>query len=176
MTEEDTSDQFGDIDWGQMEYLANNDGSVEGGPETEGHAPLVLNTEMIIRRALWDTIPCGDAVAVANYLELPATSDDVEKMEHEKAHVRLDDISNIAPLIYALSDAAARAIVGAMVVAGGDQESIPLNGDVYNEAYEKFQPVAYTTALSVVAELIDIGLVHTPHLAVIEVPDQGFES
>lgn len=160
MSDEETPD-FGEIDWNQMEHLATHDET--GAPSFE-EPGLQLSVDMVQRRVLWDTVPCQVAVEVAKYLELPGTSDEVETMEHTQSHVRLLDIAVLKPVVLALADAAARSITGAMVVAGGDKAHLPLDGEVYADMYQKLQPVIYMASLSAIAELVDIGMLHMPHM------------
>ncbi len=164
----ESNPEFGEIDWDHMEHMATHD---ESGAPAFVEPALELSVEMVQRRVLWDTVPCQQAVEVAKYLELPATSDDVETMEHTQSHVRLLDVAVLRPLVLALADASARSITGAMVVAGGDKDHLPLTGEVYTDMYEKLQPVIYMSSLSMLAELVDIGVVHMPHMVYLGGPE-----
>lgn len=166
----DATPEYGEVDWSEMEFLANNNGSVEGAPEpAEGSVGItVLSPDMIARRLLWDVAPCELVSEVASYLALPPISEDVENKEHEESHKRLQEAGIIAPLILAFSVAATRAVVGTMIVGHGETEDAPVDGEVYDSAFTKLQPVAFQVTLAVIAEMMNIGMLHTPHFYVEE--------
>lgn len=156
-------DNYGEnIDWSVLEHIANNDGSTEGAPKESGPGVTILSQAMLTRRLLWDTVPCDIAAATVDYLGLPKVSEDVEATEHKAAHQRLTDVRVLSPIIQAISMSATQAIVGSMF-AEEEPEHGP-ESEEYRDAVEKMFPPIYAATLGGIAELVDIGLLHTPHL------------
>ena len=161
--EEEGSNEF-EVDWSKKEDLAVDPGSDAGA--------LIIDQSMLLRRVLWDTVPCDDAQATAEYLQLPPSSPDVEQMEHDQSHDRLKEIEILLPMIYAVSDSAAKTITAAMAVVE-EGEVQPLGGKEFNEHYETLQPLAFSVARAVVMELVSFGVVHLPHMVMLPMDEDG---
>lgn len=153
----DNNEELPDVDWSQLD---------------DGSGLVTISPEMLAKRILWDVTPCDMAVDVASYLNMSPASEEVEEMEHSESHQRLRGAAVLAPCIEAMSDHAARAIVGCMIVAQGDEDKI--SEELQQEAVDKQHAVIFQSAFAVIAEMLDIGILHLPHLGVfyVEVPDE----
>jgi hypothetical protein len=66
------------------------------------------------------------------------------------------------PILQQLAYHASRAVVGSMIVSGGDQENVSeVDRD---EAATRLMPVVYQTCWAILGEMMDIGMIHTPHI------------
>jgi hypothetical protein len=152
-----TDENIPDVDWDKMED------SVSDGTLPPGYEHTVLSPEMLAKRLVRDVVPCDMAVAVADLLGLHRASEDVEDMEHVQSHMRLNDAGLIVPFLSLLAPHAAAAGAAALVVGAGATDDI--SPEDLRTSVERLTPMIYATSLSVIAELIDIGVLHTPHYA-----------
>jgi hypothetical protein len=160
----DNEDQSGEVDWSQLEGLGGEEGLPVG---------TVISPDMLAKRLLWDVTPCDLAERVRDYLGYSPASEDVEEMEHKESHQRLAQVIVIAPYVDAMAGHTARAIAGAMIVESGDTPP----DAVRDETIEKLEPVIFHAAVGILAELIDVGLVHLPHYGFVTFgPDEVAEA
>lgn len=146
------------IDWTQLEGHANGE---EVGPP-EGGTVEHISPEMLAKRILWDVSPCHLAEAVRDLLGYAPASEDVEDMEHRESHERLSEAALLFPLVADMSHHAAMAIVGSMIVGSGDE----ISDELREETIEKLEPVIVQSSFSLIAELLDTGILHLPHFGV----------
>lgn len=149
------------VDWSELEADATSD-------QTNGPGPLILTTEMVDRRFLWSIVPCDIAQETAKYLGLPPISQDVEEMEHLAAHARLNELGSLMPMIFLMNKVAVRMAVSTMIVGHNDQEQAPVNEGLFNAAVDQYELPTFSIVRAVIAELISMGLVHTPHLVTLD--------
>lgn len=158
-------DGFGDFDWKQLEGLG------ESLDAEEGTANFLISPEMLAKRLLWDVTPCSLAEQVRDYLGYSPASEDVEEMEHRESHQRLVQASAAAPFVEAMSKHAAKAIVGAMIVSSGDTPP----DAVRQETTDKLEPVIFQACFSILAELIDVQILHFAHFGFLVADDEEEE-
>lgn len=166
MTEENSEIpefDFGQIDWSEMEHLANT-GSVEGAPEPTAPQSLIITEEMLAKRILWDVAPCNLVPEVAELLELPGGSKDVQEMEHHQSHARMHDLAPIAMLLGEISGHITRSILAATIVANGVEDEV--DEEEFAAQASRLYPAILQSNLTVLAELIDIGVLHFPVMLV----------
>jgi hypothetical protein len=171
VTEENSLPDFGEHDWTAMEQLAN--GVPTEDVESEG-GEVILTDEMIVKRVLWDVAPHKMVPQVAEYLGLTQTSEDGTDMEHREVHERMMQGMVIAPYMQMLAKHAARTIFATMLVMEDNTDEVPLDGEEFTENASKFEAVIFAAILSAVTEMIDWGLIHTPHF-IIAGPDDDVE-
>lgn len=163
MTEGNEEFDFDAVDWSKLEhnFAADEDGNV---PPQHVHRQTI-SPEMLAKRLLWDVTPCELATEVARALGLPPTSDEVEKMEHRESHRRLMGASPLAPFIQPMASEATSAVLGAIMVT--HDMSVEADGEIIAESAERLLPVVSQASYAIVANLIDMGLLHLPHGAII---------
>lgn len=152
------------VDWARMEN------------ETSGDEPQfqVLSPEMLARRLLWDVVPCPLAVKVGAFMGLPPASEEIEDMEHQQSHQRLQQAYPTVPFIMEFAKHATKAVVGANILGMSDDEP-EVTEEEKDEITVKLYPMIYQTALAMVAELIDVGILHLPHYQFVTVEEDGEE-
>lgn len=163
MTEETPEFGMGDFDWRDLEYAANNDGSVEGAPQPQTEQ-RILTPEMVAKRVTWNVAPHDHAAEISAYMGLPAVSDEILEKEHDEAHLRLQEAAVLLPAIHMLAVAAARSILATMVVMNEVADGIEMDSEDFNESAEKLEAVLFEGTVSTFVELMDWGLLHTPHI------------
>ena len=136
---------------------------------------IALTPDMLTKRVLWDMLPCHSTERerlhqVRDMLELQPSSDEVEEQEHQDSHLRATAIQPILPYVAAFAQHTAIVTRAAMMV--GNDETGPINPEEVVEA-EKLAAILMASAVSIVAELVDIGVLHLPHWYVMETPDNG---
>lgn len=152
-----------DVDWSQMEQFANS-GKTDDASSTPGLSHVVLSEEMVHQRVVWDIAPHELYEQVATYLGLSPSSEDVLDKEHEDAHARLSAVLIVAPPVDLLSKLAAKSVLGTMLVMNDQTEDIPLDSEEYSDSVDKLEVVIFNAVLASIAELVDWGLLHTPHV------------
>lgn len=167
MTEESAGfPNLGVHDWTAMEALANG---VEEDNVNEHVVPVVLTEEMILKRVLWDVAPHSLVAEVSKFLGLAPSSEDGLDMEHTEVHQRMLGAMVVAPYAQMLASHTSRAILGTMIVMDEATEQVPLDSEEFNETLAKFEASIFAATLSVLAELIDWNVVHTPQFEVVMV-------
>lgn len=167
MTEESNEfPEIGEIDWSQMEHLANENGSLDDAP-MPAFSQRILTEVMVNKRMVWDVSPHMAVERISTYLDLPVSSDEGMGMEHAEAHDRMENVRALGSPINLLARAASRAVYANMVVMG-EHESIPLDGEVFVEQTDALEIVIFNSTLGIISELMDLGLLHTPHLITTE--------
>lgn len=150
------------VDWSQMEQLAN--GAKEEDLSDTGPSHVVLSDDMIAKRILWDIAPHELFEQVAAHLGVPPSSDDVLDMEHTEAHHRLSRVLMVAPPLDVLSHHAAKAVMATMLVMNDQTDELAADSEEFADSVEKMEVVIFNTVLASIAELVDWGLLHTPHI------------
>ena len=140
-----------------MEQFERMLGQRPGKPEL-----VVLSSEQLLKRFVWDVSPCQIAKQVVEHLGLTKASEEVEDMEHREAHVRLNGAGPIEPVVKAFSGFTAQVIQGAMIVEHGADSETEAE---MQEHLLQVQAVVYQSAISIIAELLDIGLLKMPNIA-----------
>lgn len=151
------------FDWTQMEQLAN------GVKEEDLSAPaagehVVLTEQMIAQRIAWDVAPHELYEKVAGYLGLQVGSEEVIDKEHEEAHVRLNSVLMVAPPVDVLSRLASRTVLATMLVMNDQEDEMEVDGEEFTDSVDKLEVVVFNSVLAIIAELVDWGLLHTPHV------------
>jgi hypothetical protein len=148
-----------EVDWAKMEASA-------GGEDL----PVVLSDEMLRKRIMWDVTPCDLAEAVRERMGLAGASEDVEEMEHAESHQRLVAMAAILPAIVTLSSYATEAAVTSIIMDSHPDAPEQIRRDVV----ESTELMIRAATMGVIAELLDIGLLHTTHLPIFHTPP-GFQ-
>lgn len=146
--------EIGDVDWGAFEGQLNDIPASD-----EAIPPNMISVDMLAKRLLWDVAPCTIATEVAALLGQQPASEDVEEMEHEQSHQRLAAAALATPFIGEMARHAAAAAVGTVVLSTG----VDIPPEELASAIDKLIPMIYQTSWSILAELVDIGVVHMPH-------------
>lgn len=142
-----------------------------GGPtweqmEEAGFDPAEVITPIQMRkRVIWDSVPCKMARDVMIRLKVTPGSDEVEAMEHRQSHERIGVLDPFSIVVHELSHHVAEAIVGAIMVGN----EIPEDPEIEDEMIEKQLPVIEQGCRTVIAQLIDLNILHLPHLAYVDV-------
>lgn len=151
MNEENSIPDEHAVDWSALE-------SVDAGP-------TVLTPEMIAMRILWDVVPCNLVEQVAQYMGLPATSEDVMERDHEESHLRMMDVVPLDPFFQTLAFHATNAVVAATTYSNAQEGMVPLaTAEERADITERTLPLIYQSVVAVVSELVSIGVLHLPHM------------
>lgn len=148
---------FESIDWSQMEHNVSGEGR-EDLPEGV-ESVHIISPEMLAKRLLWDISPCSLAVDAGKVLGLPPASPDVEDMEHTESHQRLTGAALAAPFIQEMARHASNAVVAAIITASGAEAP----QEDRDESAQRLEPVIFQSAFAIIAEMIDMGILHLPH-------------
>jgi hypothetical protein len=170
VTEENDYPTLGENDWTQMEQLANGvDAEDIDSPQFE---QMILSEDMITKRVLWDVAPHSLVEDVSDFLGLPKTSNEGFEMEHAEAHARQQGVGILIPVLEMLSKVSARSIFATMLVSTEQTDEVTLDGEEFEDNVDKLEAVMFASALSMVGQLVDWGLVHTPHIIPAESMDE----
>jgi hypothetical protein len=143
------------VDWSQLEDAATDGGDL---------GPRLLTREMLAARILWDVIPCDMVDGVSRYMGLPPSSDDVREMDHEQAHERLAQVGTLAPVMAELAMHATKSVVAGTIYGSHEDSGTPLMElKDREEMNERTFPMIYQSVAAVIAELVDVGILHLPH-------------
>lgn len=136
----------------------------------EATGPVVtrITPEMMLKRLIWDIVPCATAAEVAAQTGLHPASPDVEDTEHHQSHERLVQVYALTPFLNDFAIHAAKAVRGAMIV--GSEDVDPQDEDKVLDV-EVLAALVYQTSIAIIAELNDIGAIHLPHTTIFEVDD-----
>ena len=129
----------------------------------------VITPDMLRKRVMWDIVPDEIADQVVREMGMQSASSDVEDMEKREAHARLDALAPILPVLGALATHASESLVAAMIVGYG-ADGIP--ADTKEEAMEKLTPLILAASLGMLAELLDVDILHLPHYLPLTGDDQ----
>lgn len=169
MTDEEQGGDYGfpdfqmpPVDWSDMEQFAN--GVKEEDIKGASSEHVVLSEAMIANRITWDVAPHDIFEKVAGYLDLPVGSEDVIDAEHQAAHERLNGVLMVAPPLDVLSRLAARTVLATMLVMNDQTDELALGSEEFEDSVEKLEVVIFNATLASIAELVDWGLLHTPHV------------
>lgn len=146
--------EFEDINWDEL-------------AERGYDATNVMTPNQMRRRILWDIVPCNEAGDTMRALGITPSSDEVEEMEHRSSHDRLDAINSVLPiddLLEMLTAHGAEAIVASL---SNDHEHAVDKAE-RDEATERLKPILHATSRAIVAELLDLGYIHFPHMLTVK--------
>ena len=141
-----------DVDWSQLEDIDQPD-------LPPGFRQTILTEDMLIKRLLWNMSPCNLAQDVGAKIGLKPASEDVEEKEHQESHQRLAMVIPLNGLVEAMSTYAAKIVMGNIVV--GQDQDIP--EEEFAEMVDRIEPAIHMASLGIIAELVDVGLLHLPH-------------
>lgn len=109
-------------------------------------------TALLTRKLIHDITPCGSANDVMLAMGLVPGSEEGYRVEHRASHLRLNRLMGMNQVIQQIG-AISGQVVGRCILE--DQES-----DVDEDQINLFSVVASATAQAVVANLVDMGLLH----------------
>ncbi len=149
-----------EIDWAKLE--ADFDQTTgEIGADTPPSANVhVYTADILAKHMLWNVVPCDMAEDVTRALGLNWASDDVEDMEHRESHGRLNGAASVVQVAGVLASHGTRAALMATIVANGVPEDI--RERLLEESVEKLTPLVAQTTFGIIAELVDMDLLHAP--------------
>lgn len=124
----------------------------------------IITAAMMRKRVIWDVAPDHLATQVVAHLGLQPASPEVEQMEMQEAYRRLQLIGPLYPFVADLARHAAEAMRGAMIVQYGEG-AVSTNPGYELDALTMF--IAQSAA-GILAEMLDVGALHMPHIAFIE--------
>jgi hypothetical protein len=129
---------------------------------------LVLSEDMIIKRLLWDLAPHKEIERIAEYLRLQPASEEILDKEHYDSHERLERVFIIGQPLGMLALVSARVTMATMNVMNDAAEAMPVDSEDFTDAVDKLEMVLGNAALAMIAQLVDWGLLHTPHVITME--------
>lgn len=118
------------------------------GPNTR----VAITPQQMMKRLVWDIVPCSVATQTAIKVGLSPASEDVEEMEHRSSHDRLRPIEPIGPMIQMMSGMAVRAALESTEVVHGEVASTDPESAMY------LHGLVYQATVGILAELHDAGI------------------
>lgn len=110
--------------------------------------------QMLVKRLLWDIVPCGDVKKILPLMNLTPDSDEVSEMEHRASHERLNEIEPMGELLDLLLPLVSGITASAMLVNSGasvDEETAAL-------LQRHHSVVVRAGVVAVIANLLDMGI------------------
>lgn len=104
------------------------------------------------KRLIHDVTPCGTADRFMRALDLIPGSPEVEEMEHRASHHRLNQTAPISMAIATIASLAGE-VIGRCILENQGLEPDP-------EMVTSYQKVAITASQAVIANLLDMNLLH----------------
>lgn len=109
----------------------------------------------LLRELTWDIVPCGQVRDFMPSLGLTPASDDVNEMEHQESHVRLDRLLPIAEVIDDQCHGAAHVITAVMLRQDLECE---LDPEIEKHMLNQNESVLYSGTIAIISNLIDSGV------------------
>ena len=154
MSQDDEFD-FESVDWDALEH------TFEGSEGTAGQQ--IISRGQLAKRLLWDTVPCEIAVPAAALMGMSPASEDVEEMEHRESHRRMVQAAPVVPYLRGMAFDTAKAVMAAQYVA----HEVETDQEELNEAAAKMSIIVYQSTLAILANLLDVGALHFPHITLV---------
>ena len=115
-----------------------------------------LSVPALIRQSIYDTM-LTPAEGIANAMGLPPISDEVSEMEERASDERIKKISPLLPFVDTHSDVTANIVTSAYFLESDMIEDI--SQEEINEMNRLFKLVAFSSTVSGLSTLVDLGLI-----------------
>lgn len=125
----------------------------------------VLMPQQVKRRILRDLVPCDMTGDVMRAMQISPASEEIEDIEHQDGHDRAIAAAGTFPYIHSFSHDCASVLTATVAVANG------LTPADLGESEERLQTFIEASARAIVSELVDLGILHTPHYMSIDGED-----
>jgi hypothetical protein len=115
----------------------------------------LFTPQMLVKRLLWDIIPCSQVPAMIPLMKLTPDSPDVSDMEHQASHERLQEVVPAKELLDVLVPLVSGITASAMLVNSGvsaDEESAVALQRHHSQ-------VIRAGVVAILANLFDMGII-----------------
>jgi hypothetical protein len=104
-----------------MGFFNRNKGKDDEGEFGEEEEPQVdiFTPQMLVKRLLWDIVPCPDVPGMIPLMKLTPDSPDVSEMEHRASHERLNEVRPVKEMLDLLVPLVSGITASAMLVNSG---------------------------------------------------------
>lgn len=109
-------------------------------------------TKATLKKIIWDIVPDDQVADMCELFEMAGDSPDVAAMEKQAAVMRRNQLAPIAPALDGISTITATVIERYMRTNGKDIE-------------DSVKAIVYYSTVTVLANLIDLEMIHLPHFA-----------
>jgi hypothetical protein len=102
-----------------MGLFNRNKGKDDEGEFEEEPLIDIFTPQMLVKRLLWDIVPCPDVPGMVPLMKLSPDSPDVAEMEHRASHERLNEVQPVKELLDLLVPLVSGITASAMLVNSG---------------------------------------------------------
>ncbi|MFF1701302.1 hypothetical protein [Streptomyces sp. NPDC058252] len=126
-----------------------------GDDEFEEPGVALYTPQMLVKRLLWDIIPCPDVDKMLPLMKLTPDSEEVREMEHRASHERLQEIMPLKDMLDLLTPLVSGITASAMLVNSG----IQADEETAVALQRHHSQVVRASLVAVIANLLDMGII-----------------
>lgn len=123
--------------------------------ETAEPQVVLYSPQMLVKRLLWDIVPCPSVSEMLPLMGLIPDSADVAEMEHVASHQRLQNLEPMSGLLEILVPLVSGITASAMLVNSGNQ----VDEETALGLQHHHSRVVRSAVYAVLANLLDMGLI-----------------
>lgn len=129
----------------------------EGEFKEDGEKPQVdiFTPQMLVKRLLWDIVPCSDVPGMIPLMNLSPDSADVAEMEHRASHERLNEVYPVKGMLDVLVPLVSGITASVMLVNSG----ISVNEESAVALQRQHSSVLHAGVVAILANLFDMGII-----------------
>lgn len=135
--------------------LFNRSKPDDGDDEAETPQVAMYTPQMLVKRLLWDIIPCPDVDKMIPLMKLTPDSDEVSEMEHRASHERLAEVMPLKDMLDLLTPLVSGITASAMLVNSG----IQADEETAVALQRHHSQVVRASLFAVIANLLDLGII-----------------
>jgi hypothetical protein len=140
-----------------MGFFNRNKGKDDEGEFGEEEEPQVdiFTPQMLVKRLLWDIVPCPDVPGMIPLMKLTPDSPDVSEMEHRASHERLNEVRPVKEMLDLLVPLVSGITASAMLVNSG----ISADEETAVALQRHHSSVLRAGVVAILANLFDMGII-----------------
>jgi hypothetical protein len=116
---------------------------------------VAYTPQMLVKRLLWDIIPCPDVDKMIPLMKLTPDSEEVSEMEHRASHERLQEVLPLKDMLDLLTPLVSGITASAMLVNSG----IQADEETAVALQRHHSQVVRASLVAVLANLLDMGII-----------------
>ncbi|MFJ6508620.1 hypothetical protein [Streptomyces sp. NPDC091879] len=139
-----------------MGFFNRNKGKDDEGEFGEEEPQVdIFTPQMLVKRLLWDIVPCPDVPGMIPLMKLTPDSPDVSEMEHRASHERLNEVRPVKEMLDLLVPLVSGITASAMLVNSG----ISADEETAVALQRHHSSVLRAGVVAILANLFDMGII-----------------
>lgn len=132
-----------------------NWGKDQESAEEEEPQVTLYSPQMLAKRLLWDIVPCDAVAVMVPLMNLLPSSEEVDEMEHQASHERMENVRQLMPLIETLTPLVSGITASAMLVNSG----VNADAELALALKKQHSQVVRASSIAILANLLDMGII-----------------